>query len=73
MLAMVLIDVQYIQNVVFRFEKGSNVQIHSSSDFHHPIVAPPSTKMSHSPNLSGYLENPEELARKLLSFKFVNI
>ena len=33
----VLIDVQYIQNVVFSFEKGSNGQNHSSSDLHQPI------------------------------------
>ena len=37
MLILILIDVQYLQNVVFRFEKGSNVQIHSSSDSNHPI------------------------------------
>ena len=38
MLVVVLIDVQYIQNVVVSFEKGSNGQNHSSSDSHHPIT-----------------------------------
>ena len=33
MLTLVLIDLQYEQNVVFNFEKGSNDQNHSS-DFH---------------------------------------
>ena len=41
MLILVLIDVQYIQNVVFSFEKASNGQNHSSSDSHHPITPPP--------------------------------
>ena len=42
MLILVLIDVQYIQNVVSSFEKGSNGQNHSSSDSHHPITNTPS-------------------------------
>ena len=29
MLIMILIDIQYLQNVVFSFEKGLNVQNHS--------------------------------------------
>ena len=36
-LVLMLIDVQYLQNVVFSFEKASNVQNHSSSDPHHSI------------------------------------
>ena len=40
MLILVLNDVQYIQNVVFSFEKGSMGQNHSSSDSHHAIKAP---------------------------------
>ena len=36
MLILILIDVQYLQNVVFSFEKGLNVQNHSLSDSHHP-------------------------------------
>ena len=35
MLILILIDVQYLQNLVFSFEKGSNVQNHSLSDSHH--------------------------------------
>ena len=35
MLVMILIDVQYLQDVVLSFEKGWNGQIHSSSDSHH--------------------------------------
>ena len=42
MLTLVLIDVQYIQNVVFSFKKGSNGQNHSSSDSHHLITDTPS-------------------------------
>ena len=34
---LILIDVQYLQNVVFSFEKGSKGQSHSSSDSQHPI------------------------------------
>ena len=41
MLTMILTDVQYIQNVVFSFEKGSNDQTHSSSDSNHPIKKNP--------------------------------
>ena len=41
MLILILIDVQYLQKVVFSFEKGSNDQNHSSSGSHHPIKNPP--------------------------------
>ena len=37
MLILILINVQYLQNVVFNFEKGSNGQTHSSATSHHPI------------------------------------
>ena len=40
MLILILIKVQYLQNVVFIFEKNLNDQNHSS-DFHHPIKNPP--------------------------------
>ena len=46
MLILVLIDIQYMQNVVFSFEKGSNGQNHSSSDSHHPTT--------HTPTKSAY-------------------
>ena len=35
MLTLILIDLQYKQNVVFNFEKGWNGQNHPSSDSHH--------------------------------------
>ena len=35
---LILIDVHYLQNVVFSFEKGSNSQIHYFSDSHLPPV-----------------------------------
>ena len=38
MLILILIDVQYLQNLVFSFEKGSNVQKHSLSDSHPSII-----------------------------------
>ena len=47
-LILILINVQYLQNVVFSFEKGLNVQMHSSSYSNHPIKNPP-RKFSISP------------------------
>ena len=41
MLILILIDVQYLQNVDFSFEKGSNGQSNSSSDIHHPLKESP--------------------------------
>ena len=32
-----LIDVQYLQKIVFCFEKGSNNQNRSSLGYHHPV------------------------------------
>ena len=37
MLILILIDVKYLQTVVFSFEKGSNSKNHSSSGSQHPI------------------------------------
>ena len=37
MLILILIDVQYLQNIVFNFQKSSNGQNHYTSVFHHPI------------------------------------
>ena len=47
MLILILINVQYLQNVVFSFEKGLNGQNHSSSGSHHPTQKSPS-KVSRS-------------------------
>ena len=44
MLILILIDVQYLQKLVFSFEKGSNVQNHSVSDSHHSIKKFPPAK-----------------------------
>ena len=37
MLILISIGAQYLQNVVFSFEKGSNDQNHSFSSFHHTM------------------------------------
>ena len=49
MLILILIDVQYLQNVVFSFEKGSNDQIHSLSDSHDSIKKVSPAKFPISP------------------------
>ena len=41
MLILILIDVQYLRNVVFNFEKGSNGQNYSTSDSHYLIKNSP--------------------------------
>ena len=41
MLILILIDVKYLYNVAFSFEKGTSGQNHSSSDSHHTIKKPP--------------------------------
>ena len=63
-LILILISVQYLQNVVFGFEKGSIGQNSSLSDSHHPIKKCPYSKVSHYPPTEGipppkknYLEN----------------
>ena len=43
MLTLILINVQYSQTAVFRFEKGPNCQNHSSPVSHHPAKPPPSS------------------------------
>ena len=48
-LILILIDVQYSQNVVFNFEKDLNDQNHSSSGFQHQINKSPG-KISHPPS-----------------------
>ena len=59
MLILVLIIAQYLQNVVFSFEKGLSGQNHSSSDSHHQLE-----KFSHanfpSPTPLRYLEKPRQ-------------
>ena len=43
MLIFILVDIQYLQNAAFCFEKGSNGQNHSPSDSY-----PPNKHFSHS-------------------------
>ena len=50
MVIWILINVQYLQNFVFSFKKGSNDQKLFSSDSHHPITT---SKISHSPTAPG--------------------
>ena len=57
MLILILIDVQYLQNLVFSFEKGSNVQNHSLSDSHHSKKKSP-CKISYSPTKGIFLLTP---------------
>ena len=49
LLVLILIDVQYFQNVVFSLEKDSKSQNHSSSGSHHPIKKVPPSKIFHFP------------------------
>ena len=48
---MIVVDFQYLQNVVFRFGKGSNGQSHSSSGFHYAIKSFPPSKFLSCPAL----------------------
>ena len=50
MLISILIDVQYLQNDVFYFEKDLNGYMHSSSDAHHLTKIFTPSKISHSPS-----------------------
>ena len=70
MLILILVDVQYSENAVFTFEKGSNCQNHSSLGSHHlaknlsskisKFPPPPSGGIYPSPPTPYcYLENPE--------------
>ena len=77
MLILILMDVQYLQNVVFRFKKGSNGQNHSSFDFHNPIKNFTLGKISITHwrggfllLLKGNLENPV-LCKSHYKFKIV--
>ena len=56
MLILILDDIQCLQNVVFTFKKGSNVQNHSPSDSHQRIKNYPATKfpIPHSEGIFPY-------------------
>ena len=49
MLILILVDVQYLQSVVFGFKKGSDSQNHSQSDSHLPNRKLSDSKISYSP------------------------
>ena len=49
---LILIDVQYLQNVVFSFEKVSNSQNYSSSGPHHPMKKMLSPSKISPPNVT---------------------
>ena len=68
MLISILIDVQYSQEPVFSFEKGSNSQNHSSGSIHPVKKSPPPVKFlilssprGISPTPYRYLENPDPI------------
>ena len=64
MLILIFINVQYLQDVAFSFEKSLNGQNHSLSDFHYCIKKSASVKFTmlphwgFSPTPWQYLENP---------------
>ena len=65
MLILILIDVQYSQNTVFSFGKGSNSQNHSSSGSHHPGKKnPPQQNFWFSPPLNAIWKTQD--TRKVL-------
>ena len=49
MLILILLDAQYLQKVIFSFEKGLNSQNHSSSGSRHPIKKFTPVKFSNPP------------------------
>ena len=49
MLILILVDIQYLQSVVFGFKKGSDSQNHSRSDSHLPDRKLSDSKISYPP------------------------
>ena len=66
MLILILMNVKYLQNVVFSFEKGLNGQNHSSSGSHNSIEKSPPAKFPISP--TGVICPPLNTFWKTLSF-----
>ena len=65
MLIAILIDVQYLQNDVFYFDKKLNGQMHASSDTHQLIKKSTLSKISYFPPLAGiYSPHPLTLFGK---------
>ena len=59
-LILILIDVQYLQNVTVSFENGSHGHTQSSFDFYH-LIKSSSRQNFPSPTPECYLENPDSL------------
>ena len=61
MLILILINVQFLQNVVFSFENGSVGQNQSSGDSYYQIKKSPS-KISYPPNGGNFPHPPHPVA-----------
>ena len=70
MLILVLINAQYLQNVVCKFENHSSNQNHSLSDSHHP-VAPPKSPQANFPSPLPLTTTWKTLDKGLSLLKFV--
>ena len=74
MLLFILINVQYLQNVVFSFEKGLSGQNHSLSDSHHLIEKSPLANFS-SPSPLTLLGKPwtkDQVCEGFLAYSKLN-
>ena len=65
MLILILIDIQYLQNVVYSFEKGSNSQNHASKGSHYPQQNLP-CKISHLPPLGDSTQSLNAIGKNLV-------
>ena len=74
MLIFILMDVQYLQNVVFTFEKGLNDQTHSLSGSHRMIKKVPTQQSFSSPLHTPYcyVDNPVIWEQLSFSYWFQN-
>ena len=59
MLILISINDEYLQNVVFSSEKGSNSQDYSSSDSHNPIKNFLCSKIFNCPHLGEFPPTPK--------------
>ena len=67
MVILILINVQYLQNAVFKFEKGLNHLNPSFSGSQHPLKNFPQQNCSFLPMPPCYLENPVKTSSTFLS------
>ena len=68
MLILILIDGQYLENVVSSFKKGSNVQYDSSSGSHHSLEQNPTAKFPIPTPVGRIPPPPLNTIRKTLYF-----